>query len=74
LGWPGLKPLGMTGLAEEIGFVVTPRLNGALGMPRNCATAGALEVRFFGLAFGQELANKGQDYNAHDYCPDDEFR
>ncbi len=74
MGWPGLKPLGMAGLTEEFGFVVTPRFDGPLGMRRNRTTTGALEMCFFGLALGQELANKGQDNNAHDYRPDDEFR
>ena len=58
--WPGLKPLGMAGLAEELGFVVAPCLDGAFGMPRIGAAAGALEMRLLGLALGQELADQGQ--------------
>ena len=69
-----MKPFGMARLAEEFGFVVTPCLNGPLGMPRNRTTAGAFEIRFFWLALGQEFANKRQHNNACNYSPDDEFR
>ena len=69
-----MKPFVMAGLAEEFGFIVAPRVDSPFGMPRNRTTTRALEMRFFGLAFWQKLANKGQDNNTHDHCADDEFR
>lgn len=63
---PGLKPLGMAGLAEELGFVIAPCLDGAFGVPRNGTAAGALEMSLLGLALGQELADQGQDNNSRD--------
>jgi hypothetical protein len=64
----------MACLAEEFGFVVAPRLDSPLGMPRHSATAGAFEMCFFRLSFRHELANQGQDNNANNYSSDDEFR
>lgn len=64
----------MAGLAEELGFVVAPCLDGAFGMPRIGAAAGALEMRLLGLALGQELADQGQGDNACDNNSDNGFR
>jgi hypothetical protein len=64
----------MTGLAKEFGFIVAPCFNGSPGMLRNRATTGTPEMCFFGLAFGQELADQRQDNYTHDYNPDNEFR
>jgi len=64
----------MARLTEKFGFVVSPRFDCALGMLGNRTTTSALEMCFFGLTLGQELANKGQDNNTHKDNRNDEFR
>jgi hypothetical protein len=41
----------MTGLAKECGFVVTPGVDGAIGMACKRAATGTFEMCFFGQFF-----------------------
>lgn len=63
----------MTGLAEKLGLAVTPSLNRALGMRRNCAAARTPEMLFFGLALGKKLADQGQNNDYRDGNAEDGF-
>ena len=74
LWWPRLKPFGMTGLAEKLGFVVAPSLNGALGVLRKNAAAGALEFFLFRLPLREKLADQGKRNKCSDNDSDNDFR
>ena len=65
-GWLRLQPLGMTGLAKELGLVVAPSFHSALGMSRHGIATRTLEELVFGLAFGQQLGHKAKKENSRD--------
>ena len=74
MGWLGLKPLCMAGLAEKLGLAIPPRFNGSLVVQRNCTATGAFEMSFFGTSNWQELAKQEQDNNARNYGGDSEVQ
>ena len=64
----------MAGLAEKLGFVVTPSLNGTFGVRRKFTAARTPEMLLLGLALGKNLAYPGQGNDNYDDNAEDSFR
>lgn len=64
----------MTRRAIELRFVVAPRFDGSVRVLGMSAATRALEVGFFRLPLGKQLANERHDENSNNDCDDDEFR